>query len=83
MPMHEGLPVAGYQPQTENRVDLVNTNKVTEERLLRLIENLQLTGTGDPRWLAIAKTGFEQAFMALNRAIFQPGRVRLPEDPQE
>jgi hypothetical protein len=34
----------------------------------------------DKRWLAIARTGFEQAFMALNRSVFQPGRIRLPED---
>lgn len=34
----------------------------------------------DGRWLAIARTKFEEAFMALNRAVFQPGRVKLPED---
>lgn len=83
MPMHEGLPVAGYQPQTDNRVELVNTNKGTEERLVRLIESLQMGGTGDPRCLALAKTHLETGFMWLNRAIFQPGRVRLPEDPAE
>lgn len=83
MPMHEGLPVAGYQPQAESRVILVNENKATEEKLLRLIESLQMGGTGDPRCLALAKTHLETGFMWLNRAIFQPGRVRLPEDPTE
>lgn len=34
----------------------------------------------DPRWLAVAKTHFEQGFMALNRAVFQPTRISLPED---
>lgn len=37
---------------------------------------------GDPRWLAIAKTKFEEAYMALNRAVFQPQRIKLPEDGQ-
>lgn len=34
----------------------------------------------DQRWLAIARTKFEEAYMALNRAVFQPKRVQLPED---
>lgn len=34
----------------------------------------------DPRWLAIARTHVQEAFMALNRAVFQPQRIKLPED---
>lgn len=34
----------------------------------------------DPRWLAIAKTHFEQGFMALERAVLQPQRIPFPED---
>lgn len=34
----------------------------------------------DPRWLSIARTHFQEGFMALNRAVFQPQRVKLPED---
>lgn len=79
--MHEGLPVKGYVAQSSERVVIVNAHKVTEETILRQIEHLQVTGIGDPRWLAIAKTGFERAFMALNRAVFQPSRVRLSDDP--
>lgn len=78
MALHEGLPVAGYQPQTEERVELVNKHKDLEERLLRHLE--VLSGTVEPRWAAIAKNHFEQGFMALNRAVFRPSRVKLPED---
>ena len=78
--MHQGLPVAGYRPQNDERVALVNANKETEERILRLIERLQKDPVYDPRWLSIARTDLEKAFMALNRAIFQPGRISLPED---
>lgn len=34
----------------------------------------------DPRWLAIARTHLQEGFMALNRAVFQPQRIKLPED---
>lgn len=34
----------------------------------------------DGRWMAIGRTQLQQAFMSLCRGVFQPGRVRLPED---
>ncbi len=77
---NEGLPVKGYQPQSDEAVALVNANKVTEEKLLRLMDALKGCSDIDQRWLAIARTQFEQGFMALNRAIFKPGRVDLDED---
>lgn len=86
---HQGLPVAGYQPQTEAKVAKVNEFKVDEERLLRKIEALgvRIAPPGvqegfdvDNRWLAIARTHFQEGFMALNRAVFQPTRIALPED---
>lgn len=80
---HQGLPVAGYRPQNDLKIDLVNRNKANEERQLRLMEIDKDAGDVDGRWLALAKTHLEQAFMAWNRAIFQPGRVSLPEDVPE
>lgn len=79
---HKGLPVAGYQTQSEEKVALVNENKILEERLLRQIEKIKNTpGVGaDPRMLALALTGIQEACMWLNRAVFQPTRVNLPED---
>lgn len=93
MTEHAGLPVKGYQAQSGEKVALVNHNKEMEERLLRIIDSL-MTGPlsisiapvsvnhaeADKRWLAIAKTHFEIGFMALNRSIFQPARIPLPED---
>lgn len=37
----------------------------------------------DKRWVAIARTHFQEGWMALNRAVFQPRRVKLPEDDPE
>lgn len=79
---HKGLPVEGYKPQSDEKITLVNENKVLEERLIRQIEKIKNSpGIGaDPRMLALALTGIQEACMWLNRAVFQPGRVKLPED---
>lgn len=74
------LPIAGYRPLQERTTSLVNANKHTEERILRMIDELQGDADVDKRWLAVARTQIEQGFMALNRSIFKPVRVALPED---
>lgn len=93
--LKQPIPVAGYKPQSDASIALVNEFKAVEERLLRKLDrmtNRRETGEGhahdvyvpptgyDQRWLAIARSHFEQGFMALNRSVFQPGRVKLPED---
>lgn len=87
MTTHSPLPVSGYKPQSKATVDLVNENKALEEHVLRQLDRLATTTaingediSIDKRWLAVGRTHLEQAFMAINRAVFQPGRVRLPED---
>jgi hypothetical protein len=79
------LPVSGYKPQSQNKVDEVNINKRLEEVVLRRLDDMAvLAGSGtnhfvDARWLAVGRTHIEQAFMAINRAIFQPERVKIEE----
>lgn len=80
MMTHKGLPVAGYREQGEDNVALVNINKRLEENILRALDRLAAVNSVDKRWLAIGRTSIEQGFMAVNRSIFQPGRVKLPED---
>lgn len=77
---HRGLPVAGYQPQSDDAILLVNLMKATEEKLLRGLDDLAARDDIDKRWLAIGRTQIEQGFMAVNRSIFRPGRVALPGD---
>jgi hypothetical protein len=81
-PVHAGLPVPGYQMQSQNAVVSVADNKRTEERLLRVLDAYKTAGQTvyDQRWVAIARTHFEQGFMAMNRAVFKPSRISLPED---
>lgn len=73
-------PVAGYNDQGGEPLRLVNANKVTEELTLRELDKLKENPAVDQRWLAVGRTHMEQAWMAVNRAIFKPGRVTLPED---
>lgn len=79
-PKHVGLPVHGYRSQPGEAVGIVNSNKVLEEVILRHLDELATREDVDKRWLAIGRTQIEQGFMAVNRAVFRPGRVTLPED---
>jgi hypothetical protein len=68
--------VAGYRPQPQENIDLVNANKLIEEHMLQNLDMLK-TKDVDQRWLSIARTHFEQGFMALNRSIFKPERIQI------
>lgn len=76
------LPIPGYTEQSDKRIQIVSANKLTEERLLRLVDAMQAAGPEayNQRDVAIARTKFEDAFMRLNRAVLRPQRVKLPED---
>lgn len=81
-PKNGALPVSGYKPQTQSKVDTVNSFKADEERLLRKLDAMRepTSDNVDQRWLALGRTQLEQAFMAINRSVFQPSRVTLVED---
>ena len=76
MTEHKPLPVEGYKPQSSETVALVNQNKRTEESILRALDEMKGDDDYDQRWLAIGRTHIEEGFMAINRAIFRPGRVK-------
>lgn len=87
--MSEGYtapPIKGYRDVSGDRKDMVNENKEVEETILRKLDYLsQLRDEHgapfvDGRWLAIARTHIEEGFMAMNRAIFRPQRIKLPGD---
>lgn len=92
---HDGLPVAGYVSQSERNVALANELKEAEERYLRILDRLandpysphsavppDAYYTFDGRCLALARTKMQEANMWAVRAIFQPTRIKLPEDGQ-
>jgi hypothetical protein len=78
-----GLPVAGYRKtQPQWALDLVNENKVLEEKVLRQIDKhtkdpkaVTVADELDQRCVAVARTKIQEAFMWLNRGVFQPKRL--------
>lgn len=80
MTKYQGLPVSGYHPQSQENIELVNRNKRIEEDILRLLDAMKANTSFDQRWLAIGRTHLEEGFMAINRAIFRPDRVKLVDD---
>lgn len=75
---HKGLPVPSHRDQSESSVEQVSANKMLEEQVLRILDQLGDDTRVDKRWLAIGRTQIEQGFMAVNRAIFRPSRIILP-----
>lgn len=80
-----GLPVKGYKSeQPAFKVALVNENKLLEELVLRQMDvHVQLGADLDQRSVALARTHLQNAFMWLNRAVFQPERIEDVTNAQE
>jgi hypothetical protein len=77
-----GLQIPGYVAQSDANVALVSKNKILEEQLLRLLDSMVHPAI-DQRWLSIARTHFDQGWMALNRSIFRPTRISGEIDNNE
>lgn len=77
--VHKTMPVHGYTDQPSERLALVNANKIAEEQILQVLDELAKKDV-DGRWLAIGRTHIEQGFMAINRAVFKPVRFVLPRE---
>ena len=89
MTKHKGLPVAGYTAQSTSNVDLANEGKMLEECVLRYIEKVEKHAEGAvhtdemaqrKRFAAVGRTQMQLGWMMVIRAIFNPQRIKLPED---
>lgn len=74
------LPVKGYTGQSDENVALANEGKELEERYLRWLDKLASQPSRDQRFVALARTHMQTGAMFAIRAIFQPTRIKLPED---
>jgi hypothetical protein len=78
---HTPLPVTGYTPVEDDKVQLVNSIKIEEERILRRLDELKAGGQKyDQRFVALAMTYVQVGMMLAYRGVFQPVRIQLPED---
>lgn len=65
--------ITGYRKHSQDQIDQVNRNKDFENKLGDLIQEIRGQDFDvDMRWMAVARTHFQEGFMALNRAVFQP-----------
>jgi len=74
------LDIKGYTAVSADKKEIVNENKVLEEIVKRRIDEIMKRDDVDKRHIALANTNIEQAFMWLNRGIFQPQRIKLNEE---
>jgi hypothetical protein len=83
---HAPMPVKGYTSQSDTKVALANEGKELEERYLRWLDKLgghnapEGSPVCDPRCIALARTHIQDGAMWAMRSIFQPQRIKLPED---
>lgn len=75
-----GIPVQGYTVQTDEKVEMVNQNKVLEEITMRQIDRHAENKAYDQRLVSMARSHLQIAYMLLNRAVFQPERIN-PSTP--
>lgn len=67
--------IKGYCDLTSSDIALVNRIKDAEISLGAVWNEISQDGDVDGRWLAIAKTHFQEGFMAFVRAVTQPDDV--------
>jgi hypothetical protein len=67
--------ITGYRELSQEEVDLVNVIKAAEVEVGKLWKMVSNTSGLDYRWLAIAKTHFQEGFTALVRAVTKPEDV--------
>ena len=64
--------IKDYRELTQAEIDLMNEVKAKGVELGELVDKLMNTDGLDKRWLAIAKTDLQKAFMSLRRSINKP-----------
>jgi hypothetical protein len=64
--------VRGYRNLSDDDIQLINEIKQHEEDLAGVWGEIEAHPSTDARWLAIARTRFQEGFSALVRSIAQP-----------
>ena len=64
--------ITGYRDLSQEEIDAMNKSKELASQVGDFIQELEKNGYVDKRWLAIAKTDLQKAFMALTRSIAKP-----------
>jgi hypothetical protein len=73
--------IKGYRQLDSMDIQIINHNKQIEELVLKSLDSLETYPEIDKRWLAIGRTLIEQGFMAMNRSIARPQRLKDEAPP--
>ena len=68
----QDIGVMGYRKLIKDEVELANKAKALSNRTADFIDEIGRSGHCDKRWLAIAKTDLQKAYMSLIRSIERP-----------
>ena len=72
MTEHQPMPVRGYNPQSDEKLALVNKGKAIEAEYIAYLKELADHPLTDKRMVAIAKTQVQGGCMWAYRSVFQP-----------
>jgi hypothetical protein len=64
--------ITGYRDLKQTEIDAMNAVKATEQDVAVLWRDIAGQDEIDGRWLAIARTHFQEGFSAMVRSIAQP-----------
>ena len=64
--------ITGYRELSQDEINAMNKSKELASQAGDFIDELEKNGYVDKRWLAIAKTDLQKAFMSLTRSIAKP-----------
>lgn len=64
--------ITGYRDLSQEEISAMNKSKELASQVGDFIDELEKNGYVDKRWLAIAKTDLQKAFMSLTRSIARP-----------
>ena len=64
--------ITGYRELSQDEINAMNKSKELASQAGDFIDELEKNGYVDKRWLAIAKTDLQKAFMSLTRSVAKP-----------
>jgi hypothetical protein len=62
----------GYKDLSEAELETLARIKTQAEQFKELVASLEAVAATDKRWLAIARTHFQEGLMGLRRAVLKP-----------
>lgn len=64
--------ITGYRDLTEAEIATMNEIKAMANKVGELCDRVATVNVVDGRWFSIGRTGLQQGFMALTRAVAKP-----------